>query len=372
MRASVEADVGDGSVRRPDGPTGQPRCHERSELRRGHRRDGRVERRQRGHRFERLDVVPACCRPRAPAPARSGSSSRHRACTRRRRRCRSLECGRARGGAVPGARRRDRPLGAPPRGRRHDAARHVRDRPTVYGLDPNPGVRLRYHRLRCGDWWDGDPASPTYNRFRHVACGAEPPFRGGSEALWRATRSPTASSRSSSTTPTRSSPAAGRRSSCTTTPAAQRTAASASPGAGSSESSGASDRERRSRSLHNSHLLCILIQSGQPLRSSAPPATSGRRRSTALLAHPELDVIALGSDCLAGEPAGSLDPRLNGALPTFVPNVEAGLERRRRDLPLPRPRRGRGVRAAGRRGRGRPVGRAPARRSRARAQPGTA
>ena len=57
----------------------------------------------------------------------------------------------------------------------------------VYGLDRDPGVRYRYHRLACGDWWDEDPASPTYNRFRHLACGARPPFRGGSEALWRAT-----------------------------------------------------------------------------------------------------------------------------------------------------------------------------------------
>jgi L,D-peptidoglycan transpeptidase YkuD (ErfK/YbiS/YcfS/YnhG family) len=60
--------------------------------------------------------------------------------------------------------------------------------PTVYGLDPNPGVGgLRYHRLRCGDWWDEDPRSPGYNTFRHVACGAAPPFGGGSEALWRET-----------------------------------------------------------------------------------------------------------------------------------------------------------------------------------------
>jgi L,D-peptidoglycan transpeptidase YkuD (ErfK/YbiS/YcfS/YnhG family) len=59
--------------------------------------------------------------------------------------------------------------------------------PTVYGLDANPGVRLAYRRLRCGDWWDEDPRSPTYNTFRHVACGVRPPFRGGSEALWRAT-----------------------------------------------------------------------------------------------------------------------------------------------------------------------------------------
>jgi L,D-peptidoglycan transpeptidase YkuD (ErfK/YbiS/YcfS/YnhG family) len=55
---------------------------------------------------------------------------------------------------------------------------------TMYGVAPNPGVRFRYHRLACGDWWDGDPSSPTYNRFRHVRCGETPPFRGDSEALW--------------------------------------------------------------------------------------------------------------------------------------------------------------------------------------------
>ena len=57
----------------------------------------------------------------------------------------------------------------------------------VYGLDPDPGLQLRYHRLVCGDWWDGDPRSPTYNSFRHVARGRNPPFAGGSEALWRIT-----------------------------------------------------------------------------------------------------------------------------------------------------------------------------------------
>jgi L,D-peptidoglycan transpeptidase YkuD (ErfK/YbiS/YcfS/YnhG family) len=57
--------------------------------------------------------------------------------------------------------------------------------PTVYGLDPNPGVLLRYRRLRCGDWWDEDPGSPTYNAFQHVTCGMKPPFGGTSEALWR-------------------------------------------------------------------------------------------------------------------------------------------------------------------------------------------
>jgi L,D-peptidoglycan transpeptidase YkuD (ErfK/YbiS/YcfS/YnhG family) len=59
--------------------------------------------------------------------------------------------------------------------------------PIVYGLTPNPGVRFRYHRLVCGDWWDEDVRSPTYNLFRHIRCGLSPPFAGGSEALWRAT-----------------------------------------------------------------------------------------------------------------------------------------------------------------------------------------
>jgi L,D-peptidoglycan transpeptidase YkuD (ErfK/YbiS/YcfS/YnhG family) len=59
--------------------------------------------------------------------------------------------------------------------------------PVVYGLAPNPGLRLRYHHLVCGDWWDEDPRSATYNSFRHLPCGAAPPFAGGSEALWRAT-----------------------------------------------------------------------------------------------------------------------------------------------------------------------------------------
>ena len=59
--------------------------------------------------------------------------------------------------------------------------------PVVYGLGNDPGIRFRFHALRCGDWWDGDPRSPTYNRFRHIACGTTPPFGGGSEALWKQT-----------------------------------------------------------------------------------------------------------------------------------------------------------------------------------------
>jgi L,D-peptidoglycan transpeptidase YkuD (ErfK/YbiS/YcfS/YnhG family) len=59
--------------------------------------------------------------------------------------------------------------------------------PVGYGLDASPGWHGRWVRLRCGDWWDEDPGSATYNRFRRLPCGAQPAFGGGSEALWRMT-----------------------------------------------------------------------------------------------------------------------------------------------------------------------------------------
>jgi L,D-peptidoglycan transpeptidase YkuD (ErfK/YbiS/YcfS/YnhG family) len=48
---------------------------------------------------------------------------------------------------------------------------------TMYGNSPNPGVRFRYVRLRCGDWWVEDPRSAAYNTFRRIGCGVPPPFR---------------------------------------------------------------------------------------------------------------------------------------------------------------------------------------------------
>jgi L,D-peptidoglycan transpeptidase YkuD (ErfK/YbiS/YcfS/YnhG family) len=57
--------------------------------------------------------------------------------------------------------------------------------PTMYGLAPSPGVRYRYHRIVCGDWWVEDPGSPFYNRFKHVPCGSTPPFRVKSEDMSR-------------------------------------------------------------------------------------------------------------------------------------------------------------------------------------------
>jgi N-acetyl-gamma-glutamyl-phosphate reductase len=54
---------------------------------------------------------------------------------------------------------------------------------------------------------------------------------------------------------------------------------------------------------------------------------SGQETLDRVLAHPELELAALGSDSLAGQPAAALDPRLgrngNALLPAFVTNDEA-------------------------------------------------
>jgi len=50
---------------------------------------------------------------------------------------------------------------------------------------------------------------------------------------------------------------------------------------------------------------------------------SGQETLDRVLSHPGLEVVALGSDSLAGAGASALDPRLNGSLPAFVANDEA-------------------------------------------------
>lgn len=54
---------------------------------------------------------------------------------------------------------------------------------------------------------------------------------------------------------------------------------------------------------------------------------SGQETLDRVLAHPELEPVALGSDSLAGQPVSALDPRLGrngyGALPALVTNAEA-------------------------------------------------
>ena len=51
---------------------------------------------------------------------------------------------------------------------------------------------------------------------------------------------------------------------------------------------------------------------------------SGQETLDRVLSHPELELVALGSDSLAGQPASALDPRLNGEVPSFVSNADAG------------------------------------------------
>ena len=50
---------------------------------------------------------------------------------------------------------------------------------------------------------------------------------------------------------------------------------------------------------------------------------SGQETLDRVLRHPELEVVALGSDSLEGESASALDVRLNGSLPPFVANEQA-------------------------------------------------
>jgi N-acetyl-gamma-glutamyl-phosphate reductase len=50
---------------------------------------------------------------------------------------------------------------------------------------------------------------------------------------------------------------------------------------------------------------------------------TGQETLDRVLAHPTLELVALGSDSLAGQAASALDVRLNGSLPPFVTNDEA-------------------------------------------------
>jgi N-acetyl-gamma-glutamyl-phosphate reductase len=68
--------------------------------------------------------------------------------------------------------------------------------------------------------------------------------------------------------------------------------------------------------LHNKHISFTTALIGCS-------GYAGQETLDRVLAHPELEVVALGSDSLAGEPPSSLDLRLNGSLPAFVPNAEA-------------------------------------------------
>ena len=50
---------------------------------------------------------------------------------------------------------------------------------------------------------------------------------------------------------------------------------------------------------------------------------AGQETLDRVLAHPDLELVALGSDSLAGSTAAALDVRLNGSLPRFARNADA-------------------------------------------------
>src|SRR5206468_11702712 len=101
----------------------------------------------------------------------------------------------------------------------------------------------------------------------------------------------------------------------------RRTAASRCPGRGSCASCGSSAPGRASPSRPADGLarLCIILT---PLYTSNMKTAAilgcagyaGQETLDRVLAHPELQVVAVGSDSLAGQAAGALDPRLNGSL----------------------------------------------------------
>jgi N-acetyl-gamma-glutamyl-phosphate reductase len=68
--------------------------------------------------------------------------------------------------------------------------------------------------------------------------------------------------------------------------------------------------------VHNTHIVLTAAILGAA-------GYTGQETLDRILRHPELELIALGSDSLAGRPAQALHPSLNGSAPMFTPNVEA-------------------------------------------------
>src|SRR4051794_23288217 len=67
------------------------------------------------------------------------------------------------------------------------------------------------------------------------------------------------------------------------------------------------------RNMRNMPTVAILGVSGY----------AGQETLDRVLRHPELEVVALGSDSLGGSSASALDVRLRGSLPAFPGNDEA-------------------------------------------------
>jgi N-acetyl-gamma-glutamyl-phosphate reductase len=68
--------------------------------------------------------------------------------------------------------------------------------------------------------------------------------------------------------------------------------------------------------VHNTHIVHTVAILGTA-------GYTGQETLDRVIAHPDLEAVALGSDSLAGRPAHALDPRLNGSLPMFTSNLDA-------------------------------------------------
>jgi N-acetyl-gamma-glutamyl-phosphate reductase len=68
--------------------------------------------------------------------------------------------------------------------------------------------------------------------------------------------------------------------------------------------------------VHNTHTVSTAAILGAA-------GYTGQETLDRILRHPELELIALGSDSLAGRPAQALHPSLDGSVPMFTTNVEA-------------------------------------------------
>ena len=68
----------------------------------------------------------------------------------------------------------------------------------------------------------------------------------------------------------------------------------------------------RGHGSHTTHDVCIIRTMFVTTAILGASGYSGQETLDRVLAHPELELVALGSDSLAGRPAAALDPRLGG------------------------------------------------------------
>jgi N-acetyl-gamma-glutamyl-phosphate reductase len=73
--------------------------------------------------------------------------------------------------------------------------------------------------------------------------------------------------------------------------------------------------------VHNTHIVSTAATRTAAILGAA--GYTGQETLDRVLRHPDLELIALGSDSLAGRPAHALHPGLDGSVPMFATNLEA-------------------------------------------------